>query len=403
MKNRCSAGYDGVTAIPLKRLNYVTTKPLALIFNISMASGAIPSAWKKSIITPIFKKGDKSCANNYRPISLTSIVGKLMESIIKDSLLSYFSKNDLLYPKQYGFLPKKSTNAQLLRYFNEISSCLLDGCQVDAVYLDFSKAFDSIVHSKLVFKLQKYGISDSLLEWISCFLTDRIQTVKVNNSFSEWSPVVSGVPQGSVLGPLLFLIYINDLSTSCPDLKLLFLFADDAKCFACIRSLNDCIILQSSLDSVSNWSNLWQLNLASDKCQTLSFTYHTASFLFNYSVNSIPLVRVGDVLDLGVRFSQELSFSTHIKDMCNKGRRKASIILNCFKTKNRAILFRAFSTFVRPILDYCSNLWCPYKKSEIDLIESVQKRFTKRLNGMAGYNILTDLGFWKRNLLNSVG
>src|SRR5437870_2924109 len=273
-----------------------------------MASGAIPSAWKKSIITPIFKKGDKSCANNYRPISLTSIVGKLMESIIKDSLLSYFSKNDLLYPKQYGFLPKKSTNAQLLRYFNEISSCLLDGCLVNAVYLDFSKAFDSIVHSKLIFKLQKYGISDSLLECISCFLTDRIQTVKVNNSFFEWSLVVSGVPQGSVRGPLLFLIYINDLSTSCPDLKSLFLFADDAKCFACIRSPNDCIILQSSLDSVSNWSNLWQLNLASDKCQTLSFTYHTASFLLNTSVNSIPLVSVGDVLDLGEIFTRVIFF-----------------------------------------------------------------------------------------------
>ena len=272
----------------------------------------------------------------------------------------------------------------LLRYFNEISSNLTDGYQVDAVYLDYSKAFDSIVHAKLLFKLQKYGITDNLLEWISCFLTGRMQTVKVNNSYSEWSPVVSGVPQGSVLGPLLFVIYINDLSTSCPDLNSLFLFADDAKCFACIRSLNDCIIFQNSLDSISNWSNLWQLNLAVEKCQTISFTYKTASFLYNYSINSFSLVRVEDALDLGVRFSNKLSFSTHIKDMCIKGRRKASIILNCFKSKNRSILFRAFVTFVRPILDYCSNLWSPYRKSEIDLIESVQKRFTKRLSGMAG-------------------
>ena len=383
LKNNCSPGYDGITAILLKKLNYAINKPLSMIFNISLASGAVPSAWKKSIITPIFKKGDKSCANNYRPIALTSIACKLMESIVKDDLLRYLRNNHLIYPKQYGFLPKRSTSAQLLSYFNEVSAFMLDGSQVDAVYLDYSKAFDSIVHDKLLFKLQKYGITDNLLEWISSFLVGRLQTVKVNNNFSDWSPVLSGVPQGSVLGPILFLIYINDLSTSCPDLKSFYLFADDGKWFASIKSLNDCITFQKSLDSICNWSNLWQLSLAPDKCQVISFSYQPASFTYNYSVNSIPLVRVTDVVDLGVKFSQNLSFSPHIKDMCNKARRKASIILNCCKSQNKLILFRAFTTFVRPILDYCSNLWSPFRKSEIDLIESVQKRFSKRLSGMA--------------------
>ena len=355
-----------------------------MLFNVSMASGMLTTDWKKSIITPIFKKGDKSSVNNYRPIALTSIVCKLMESIIKDKLLSYLSNNDLIYSKQYGFLPMKSTNAQLLRYFNDISSHMLNGCQVDSIYLDFSKAFDSIVHNKLLFKLEKYGVTGNLLVWLSFFLADRLQSVKVSDNYSDWSPVLSGVPQGSVLGPVLFTIYINDLSTSCPDLEWLYLFADDAICFRVVRSLSDCDIFQKSLDSVAAWSNLWQLALAADKCQIISFGYHKSSIVYNYSVNSIPLLRVNNVLDLGVRFSQDLSFSLHIKAICNKARRKASIILNCFKSKNKVTLFKAFTVFVRPILEYCSNLWCPFRKSEIDLLESVQRRFTKRLNGMSG-------------------
>jgi len=257
LKNSCSPGYDGFTSVPLKRLNHIIAKPLSLLFNISMNSGEIPSAWKKSIVVPIFKKGDKSSTKNYRPISLTSIICKIMESIIKDDLLTYFNRNKLIYSKQYGFMPKRSTNSQLLRYFNEFSSNIVEGCQIDSIYLDYAKAFDSIVHSKLIFKLKNYGVSCNLLEWLSCFLIGRLQSVKVGNSFSEWSPVSSGVPQGSVLGPILFLIYINDLNFSCPELKTLFLFADDAKCFAQIKSISDCDNLQKSLDSISQWSNTW--------------------------------------------------------------------------------------------------------------------------------------------------
>jgi hypothetical protein len=385
LKNSCSPGYDSFTVTPLKKLNFVIAKPLSMLFNISMNTGEIPKAWKNSIVVPIFKKGDKSDKKNYRPISLTSIICKLMESIIKDDLLTYLRKNELIYSKQYGFMPRRSTNTQLLRYFNDLSSCLINGCQVDSIYLDYSKAFDSISHNKLIFKLGRYGVSGNLLQWLTSFLTGRLQSVKVGSCYSEWSIVRSGVPQGSVLGPILFLIYVNDLISSCPELNSLFLFADDAKCFATINSLSDCETLQKSLDSISGWSNLWQLSLAADKCQVISFSNKkVASFDFIYNINSVPLLKVKDVMDLGVRFTNDFSFSSHIKEICNKARRKASIILNCFKSKNQETLFRAFTVFVRPTLDYCSNLWSPYRKTEIDLLESVQKRFTKRLDGMLG-------------------
>src|SRR5579872_3280308 len=140
-----------------------------------------------------------------------------------------------MYSKQYGFMPKRSINTQLLRYFNELSSSAVNACQVDSIYIEYSRAFDSIVHNKLIFKLERYGVSGNLLQWLSSFLVGRSQSVKVSNSYSEWSPVCSGVPQGSVLGPILYLIYINDLSSCCPELNSLFLFADDAKCYAAIN------------------------------------------------------------------------------------------------------------------------------------------------------------------------
>src|SRR5207244_3601010 len=179
---------------------------------------------------------------------------------------------------------------------------------------------------------------------------------------SEWSAVRSGVPQGSVLGSIFFVIYINDLSTCCPELKSIYLFADDAKSLAIIKSLTDCLAFQKSLDSDALWSNKWQLSLAAEKCKIISFTNNkVASLEYTYIKNSLPLLRATDIMDLGVRFSQDFSFSSHINEMCNKARRKASIILNCFKSKNKEILFRAFTVFVRPTLAYCSNLWSHIK------------------------------------------
>ena len=352
-----------------------------------MSSGSMPSIWKCSIVCPIFKKGDKTAPTNYRPISLTSIVCKLMESIIKDDLLYYFRSNSLISPNQFAFLPKRSTCSQLLKFSNNISSQMASNTQIDTVYLDFSKAFDSIVHSKLLFKLEKYGVSNELFLWLQCFLSNRIQCVRVKNKVSSWAEIKSGVPQGSVLAPILFNIFINDIdNVENGDPNQFYIYADDVKCSFAVNSVADCISFQKTLDSISKWSCKWQLNLAPNKCTTMSFCYNNPPISFNYTINQQLLPKIDKITDLGIVFSRNLSFDDHIKQICCKARKSSAIILNCFKSRNRLLLFRAFTTYVRPILEYCTNVWSPYSLKNINLIESVQRKFTKRLQGLKDFS-----------------
>ena len=233
-----------------------------MLFNISFSTGSVPKAWKRAVVIPVYKKGETKIPTNYRPISLTSAVTKLMESIIKDSILRHCTDNNLLSNFQFGFLPRRSANLQLIQYLDFITVNCSRGYLVDSVYLDFRAAFDSVVHSKLVHKLQLFGLSGNLLNWINSFLTDRFYSVKVGDCYSEWAPVLSGVPQGSVLGPLLFILFINDINECIIDESCkLFAFADDAKCCSCIKSYLDCEKLQLTLNAIENWSTEWQLPL----------------------------------------------------------------------------------------------------------------------------------------------
>jgi hypothetical protein len=213
------------------------------------------------------------------------------------------------------------------------------------------------------------GITGLVLRWIEAYLTDRIQRVRVNNCTSSSKPVISGVSQGSVLGPLLFLIFINDVSSIVGSQTVIKLFADDIKLYFAIENTSSPNTVQSSLDAVAKWSAAWQLNLSPNKCVVLSIGSNINPF--NYYLNDVSLKRVSSVKDLGVWIDPLLTFDEHINKVCNAARQRSALIFKTFQSRNPILLFRAFNTFVRPSLEYASVIWNPCKCSSVDKIEAV--------------------------------
>ena len=298
-------------------------------------------------------------------------------------------ENKLITKQQHGFLAKHSTCSQLLECVNDWSLELNIRNCVDVAYIDFQKAFDSVVYAKLCHKLRAYGLSGKLLDWLSDFLFERVQAVKVNSKVSEFVSVNSGVPQGSVLGPVLFLLYINDLTDLFGPGLSVKLFADDVKIYAVINDVSDVDALQSGLDLLCKWSVDWQLPISINKCNILHFGRSNNGH--TYHLNSIDLPNVRDVTDLGVLLDSNLRFIKHYRLIANKAHHRASLILRTFKSRDRYLLFKAFTVYVRPLLEYCSPVWAPVYKTDIGIIERVQRRFTKRLYGLCSLSYVERL------------
>ena len=266
---KSAGGPDGFHPIFLKNCNESLSQPLAYLFSLSYAHSFLPPSWRHAYITPIFKKGDPSCATNYRPISLTSTACKLMESIIKDILCSSLLAAGRITKQQHAFIIKHSTTTNLLESTYDWTISLNNRTPVDVLYIDFSKAFDSVVHSKLTHKLRQIGLPDLLISWITAFLTDRSQQVRIENVISHMSKVTSGVPQGSVLGPILFIIYVNDLEDVLSNKATFKLFADDLKLYSSFNIPSSYVNLQHALDLLVLWSTSWQLPINQSKTQLL--------------------------------------------------------------------------------------------------------------------------------------
>ena len=384
LKHNGSAGPDNLPAEFYKVTDSFVRFPLSIIFNLSIQTGELPDIWKVASVTPIFKKGSPSDPANYRPISLTCVACKLLETGIKSNLLNHLRRNNVISNSQHGFLSRKSTTTQLLECFSDWNIALNGRNQIDIIYLDYAKAFDSVVHSKLLAKLQSYGVDGLLLGWINSFLTGRSQFVKIAAACSSAVCVISGVPQGSVLGPVLFIVYINDICEVVPSGVTVKLFADDAKLYSVFGNTLAPDCLQNCLTAISDWSNHWQLTLSPTKCSVLHVMpagVSCTNISFPYHIDNVALPVVDFVTDLGVTYDNKLKFQPHIDRIVSKAALRAKLILKCFQSRDPGLLSRAFCTFVRPILEYGCVIWSPLFKRDISKIESVQRQFTKRLKG----------------------
>jgi hypothetical protein len=304
-----------------------------------------------------------------------------MESIIKNQLLDYFVSNNLITSCQHAFLSRRSTATNLLECLNDWVLSLNNSFSTDIIYIDFSRAFDTIVFSKLLFKLQRYGVSGNLLTWISNFLHNRSQCVVVDYCFSFVKSVLSGVPQGSVLGPTLFIIFINDIHCAIVNNIILKLFADDAKLYTSITCNNSSIALQVCLDIISNWTVIWQMTINVLKCTILSICKPLSSHVLvcKYFINGQEIVRYDSVRDLGIIVTNNLRFNSHIDTVVSKARQRTSVLYRGFTSRNIQLLSKAFVTYIRPLLEYNSIVWNPTQVYLIDSLENVQRNFTKRI------------------------
>ena len=376
-----SCGPDEISPLMLIHLAEFLAAPLALLMNKTLEEGTLPGDWRKAYVSPIFKKGARNIAENYRPISLTSVVCKLMEKIVKDAVLSHLIENNLLSPKQYGFVSGRSTVTQLLKYLDQCAEITSNGGIVDSIYFDFSKAFDTVPHRRLMAKLQSNGIDGKVLSWIGGFLSDREQVVRVNGELSLPKPVISGIPQGSVLGPLLFVIYINDL----PDVvsSNVLLFADDTKLFRQVSCREDALQLQKDIDALTRWSDDWLLKFNIKKCHVLSVgKFSNTQYTHRYSLGQEELEHVFEEKDLGVIIEMDLNFQEHISTKIKKANGIMGLIRRTFCYLDAELFKKLYTTFVRPHLEYAQSVWSPHLRSQIKQLENVQIRATKLVDGM---------------------
>ena len=353
---------------------------MTTMFNNFVKNSTIPSIWKQAVVTPIFKKGKSSLVENYRPISLTCVACKVFESTISKSLIAFFAENNLLSTAQHGFLSGHSTCTNLIEWMNDWTINVNNKHYTRVAYIDFSRAFDSVCHSKLLYKLKALGINGLLLRTIKSFLHNRSQRVMINGTLSNSVALGSGVPQGSVLGPLLFLVYINDLSNIFPDSIVSKYFADDAKIYTEVTSGDDIDSLQFSLDDLSEWAAKWQLSLSIKKCLILDVSRPRNNDVFyNNTLHDSELPLLPSTKDLGVIVDANLNFHEHVAHVVAEARKRCFLIFRCFYSYNAKSLMLGYKSYILPIVSYCTPVWSPCTIQDIDLIESVQRSFTKKI------------------------
>ena len=380
-----SCGPDNIHPFVLRAAAGAISIPLEIIFNKSMSTGECPTDWRSANVTPIHKKGDRTVPSNYRPVSLTSQVCKVLESIVKKHILEHLTRNNILSDMQHGFREGRSCLTNLLDTLEMWTETLSEENGIDVAYLDFRKAFDLVSHRHLLHKMAKYGITQQILNWVAAFLDSRTQRVVIRGTTSKAFDVTSGVPQGSVLGPVLFLIFINDLPLEV--ISPMSLFADDSKVFTKIitngkakkkndnNNLYGNEALQRDLDNIQDWARRWKMEFNVDKCKIMHLGSKNQKH--TYTMGGRNLAVTTEERDLGILIDDKLNFESHIKGIVKRANRMLGLIKIGFECLDMVMFKNLYPVMVRPLLEYCVQVWSPYKCGDIDLLERVQRRATR--------------------------
>lgn len=371
LKAESSPGPDEIPSFFLKNCSKALCSPIATILNSIMSGATLPDIWKSSIVVPIFKKGDKLEASNYRPISLTCVLCKCMEKIIVKELTSFLLEQQVIPDCQHGFLPGRSTFTNLLERFNRWTQMDDNKIPFDIVYLDFEKAFDKVPFRRLLLKSEHNGIRGNVHRVISELIQGRTFRVKIGSAFSSSREVHSGVPQGSVIAALLFILYISDLPADlvCETSS----FADDTN--STCRASDQHLQMQRDLDNIKQWTITWQMPLNESKCAILHVGRNNPNHV--YTIGNTEVTPVEKQKDLGILVTRDLKWECHVATSIKKVNTLIYLVRNSFKNLSSDMILRLYKTYIRPKLEYMQSIWSPYYVKDIDLLEKFQRRVTK--------------------------
>jgi hypothetical protein len=373
-----ATGPDCIPPRILKELAPELAPILSFIFQTSLDTGQLPQDWKLAHISPIYKKGERTKASNYRPVSLTSVPCKILEHVVHSHIMKYFDTHNILTCQQHGFRKAHSCETQLIQTIHDFATSRNNNVQTDVVIMDFSKAFDVVPHNRLLLKLSQYGVGGKVKRWIAAFLKDRTQRVVVGGDHSQWTRVESGVPQGTVLGPLLFLAYINDLPDNIH--STVRLFADDCVIYNNISSANDAKLLQNDLETLTTWERKWQMKFNCEKCFVLRIPASRSPIITNYRLGNSILEETRTHTYLGVDIQDDLKWNTHINRVTAKASKTLGFVRRNLGSCTKDIKTQAYFTLVRPTVEYCSAVWDPYTSELIHKVGKIQRRAARMVH-----------------------